>query len=67
VLVRLDGDHDPDFTEAIELLGAGNIQVAPLITKTFSLADIQAALNLFLKPDSIKVIISLTQDVMSTS
>jgi hypothetical protein len=24
-------------------------------------------LNLFLKPDSIKVIISLTQDVMSTS
>jgi threonine dehydrogenase-like Zn-dependent dehydrogenase len=56
-----------DFTDAIELLGAGKIQVAPLITKIFSLADIQAAYNLFQKPDSIKVMVNPTQDVMSTS
>ena len=52
------GQTARDFRDAVELLGSRKIKVAPLITETFSLADIQPAYNKFLKPDSIKIIVN---------
>jgi threonine dehydrogenase-like Zn-dependent dehydrogenase len=51
------GQRSGDFAEAIDLLGKGEIIGEPLITDRFPLAQIQTALDRFLEPASVKVVI----------
>jgi len=51
------GQRARDFGRAVELLGTGRIAGAPLITDCFPLAEAQAALERFLEPSSVKVVV----------
>jgi threonine dehydrogenase-like Zn-dependent dehydrogenase len=52
------GQRDANFTEAIELMGAGSVQVRPLLSATFPLERIQEALETALQPGSLKVVVA---------
>jgi threonine dehydrogenase-like Zn-dependent dehydrogenase len=51
------GQTSRNFAEAIDLLGSGRIAGAPLVTDRFPLTQAQAALERFLEPASVKVVV----------
>jgi threonine dehydrogenase-like Zn-dependent dehydrogenase len=52
------GQRSPDFAEAITLLGTGQVSGEPLISDRFPLSQVQAALDRFLEPSSVKVVVT---------
>ena len=52
------GQRSADFAEAITLLGSGQVSGEPLISDRFPLPQVQAALDRFLEPSSVKVVVT---------
>lgn len=57
------GQHDRNFSEAIELMGSKQVQVEPILAASFPLESIQEALETALQPGSLKVIVTPGGDI----
>lgn len=57
------GQHEGNFSEAIELMGSGKVQVRPLVTASFPLEKIRQALETALQPGSLKVVVTAGEEV----
>lgn len=59
ILPSIIYDHPHDFEQVIDLLGNGVIDPTPFITSSYTLDDLQMALDQGLKGDDIKIVIDI--------